>query len=364
MESGFPQSKLPHIFDRFYQAHDGSGLETGKRLGTGIGLALVKELVELQGGKIAVQSRSKEDGEIDTGTIFTIHLPYRIVEKNEDADQVVADNVTAPEGIEPEDDKRPRILLAEDSPELAEFISDSLGDQYQVYHFVNGSLALDNALRIMPDLVISDVLMPVMDGFALTTHLKKDIRTTHMPVILLTAKTSHESRIEGLTAGASDYLAKPFHPAELLLRVHNLLEQQSKLREHARQHLFPRLTLKQEEVAVPQQQDPFLTRLYELIDERLDDPLFGVEDLALKMEISRSSLHRKIKSVTGMSAGEVIRNYRLKKGSAFLLEGHSGADTAYMSGFSSPAYFTKCFREVYDITPGEFVRRSQEISET
>ncbi len=322
---GIPQLKLPHIFDRFYQAHEGSGPETGKRLGTGIGLALVKELVELQGGKIAVQSRSKEDGEMDSGTIFTIQLPYRVAEKNENVHQEPVDDVAAQDNIEPEDDKRPRILLAEDSPELAEFIRDSLGEEYQVYHFINGSVALDNALRIMPDVVISDVLMPVMDGFTLTAHLKKDIRTTHIPIILLTAKASHESRIEGLTAGANDYLTKPFHPAELLLRVRNLLEQQNRLREHARQHLFPVLNPKQEEVAVPKQQDPFLATLYELIDEHLDDPLFGVEELVLKMDMSRSSLHRKIKSVTGMSAGEVIRNYRLKKSIAIPARGETVA---------------------------------------
>ncbi len=134
---GIPQLKLPHIFDRFYQAHEGSGPETGKRLGTGIGLALVKELVELQGGKIAVQSRSKEDGEMDSGTIFTIQLPYRVAEKNENVHQEPVDDVAAQDNIEPEDDKRPRILLAEDSPELAEFLRDSLGEEYQVYHFIN-----------------------------------------------------------------------------------------------------------------------------------------------------------------------------------------------------------------------------------
>ncbi len=355
---GIPAKKLPFVFDRFYQAHtDSPEKDQPSRVGTGIGLALVKELVELMGGKIRVQSKAADDGETNTGTSFFIYLPFRVADDElVEAGQEITNGTTA--HTDDATETKPAILLAEDNTELAAFISDSLRSAYSVHHFSNGALALENAVNLMPDIIISDVLMPVMDGFTLTARLKEDIRTSHIPVILLTAKASQESRIEGLTLGANDYLTKPFHPTELLLRIHNLLEQQAKLREYTRRELAPES--KPVQVSEPVSQDLFLSKLYSLIDDHLDDPLFGVEEVVLKMEMSRTSLHRKIKSVSGMSTNEIIRNYRLKRASGFLLEGHNSTDTAYMSGFGSPAYFTKCFREMYNMTPGDFIRQHQQ----
>ncbi len=250
-----------------------------------------------------------------------------------------------------ETDLLPKILLVEDSLELAGFISSILAEKYQVIHLVNGALALEFTLSSMPDLILSDVMMPVMDGYELCSRIKEDIRTSHIPVILLTAKVSQENLIEGLERGADDYLLKPFHPTELLLRIHNLLERQQKLRERIQQELnLPAGTSKE---TIPQ--DIFLTKLYELLDEHMDDDQFGVDQLTGNMNLSRSSLHRKLKALTGLSTSEVVRNYRLKRASLFLKEGYSSSEAAYKSGFGSPAYFTKCFREVYAMTPGEYV---------
>lgn len=360
---GIPGDRLPKIFDRFYQAHEPAIHNDGKQMGTGIGLSLVKELVELQKGNISVESKTGWDGAAGTGTRFRIHLPYRtaghtdvtMLDSNEEQEAMFKDA---------DDDTRARILIVEDSKELADFIRSSLGENYQTFFSVNGAEGLKDALQLMPDIIISDVLMPVMDGFIFTTHLKKDIRTAHIPVILLTAKTSQESLIEGLTAGADDYLNKPFNPEELQLRVNNLLALQRRLQDHARSQLTPTVMLEvsADDARSETVPDPFLKRIHDLIEENLDDPLFGVDQIIQKMDMSRASLYRKVKSVAGMSIGEILRNYRLKKSMEFLQQGNNSSDTAYMSGFGSPAYFTRCFREVYGVTPGEFVRRSQRKS--
>jgi CheY-like chemotaxis protein len=241
--------------------------------------------------------------------------------------------------------------------ELADFILGILSEQYEVRHALNGALGMEQTLSGMPDVVISDVMMPVMNGFEFCRRVKDDIRTSHIPVILLTAKASQEDVITGLTQGANDYLAKPFHPTELLLRVHNLLDTQEKGRNRMRLELSRPDPIPFE--TAPPVQDIFLTRLYEFVDERLDDPDFGVDQVLELVNMSRSSLHRKLKSITGLSTTEVIRNYRLSKAAGFLREGFNSSDTAYKSGFGSPAYFTKCFREVYGLTPGDFIRQSK-----
>ena len=213
----------------------------------------------------------------------------------------------------------------------------------------------------MPDVIIADVMMPVMNGFEFCRRVKEDIRTNHIPVIMLTAKTTQEDRIEGLTHGANDYLAKPFHPTELLLRIRNLLDAQQKWRDHLRRELSqPLPASSRPPEAVPPIQDIFLTTLYTQLEAHLDDAGFGVDQLVDLLNMSRSSLHRKLKSLTGLSTTEVVRNFRLSKAVEFLRQGFSSSDAAYKSGFGSPAYFTKCFREVYGLTPTDFVRQSRE----
>jgi signal transduction histidine kinase/DNA-binding response OmpR family regulator/ligand-binding sensor domain-containing protein len=361
--AGIAANKLPHIFDRFYQAAEGTGLSSEHRsAGTGIGLALVKELIDQMKGTIEVESQVA--GSADPGTIFTLTLPYRPTEESAGPPD---EQFAHPEAFDDDEDKTPQVLLVEDNAELAAFILSILSPQYQVEHVLNGAMGVEQALAKMPDLILSDVMMPVMDGYELCSRIKADIRTSHIPVILLTAKAAKENLLEGLSKGADDYLTKPFFPTELLLRVRNLLARQQKLRERIRQELMETVALPgiatipvTPTTELPKEsaiQDIFLTRLYETLDEHLDDPLFGVDQIVDTMHLSRSSLHRKLKALTGFSTSEVVRNYRLKKATHLLREGHTSSDTAYKSGFGSPAYFAKCFREVYGMTPGDYIRQ-------
>ncbi|GAB3915527.1 two-component regulator propeller domain-containing protein [Larkinella terrae] len=346
---GISAEHLPHIFDRFYQANPLSN-ETEQpgnlRSGTGIGLALVKELVSLQGGRISV------DSVIDQGTTIIVDLPFRAATDTTSSEETGHDSNFNQEQWTHRKENVPRILIVEDNDELAHLLIDSLPPVYHIGRAVDGQDGLEKALEYQPDLIISDVLMPRMDGFTLCGHLKSDLVTSHIPVILLTAKTAAEDRLEGLSQGADDYLTKPFQVRELQLRVRNQLASKQRQREWVRASLTSSDPEASQLAATPL--DPFLTQLYALIETHLDDPLFGVDSLVMSLGLSRTSLYRKIKSLTDLSINELIRNYRLKRAAQLLREGHAITETAYLVGFDSPAYFSKCFRDFYQLTPREF----------
>ncbi|RRA98128.1 ATP-binding protein [Larkinella rosea] len=353
--SGISPEQLPHIFDRFYQVKPSAsekGTPSKLRQGTGIGLALVKDLVNLQGGRISVTSV------VNQGTTFVVDLPFRRVAESASAGEVANLNGIHEEQWGKADDEaasadRPRILIVEDNDELALFLLDSLPPTYRLRRAVDGRDGLEQAQEYQPDLIISDVLMPRMDGFALCGHLKTDLRTSHIPVILLTAKTSTENRLEGLSQGADDYLTKPFQVRELHLRVRNQLDSKRRQRDWVRTSLTQPGTNATPSVSPPI--DPFLDQLYALIESHLDDPMFNVESLVTALGMSRSSLFRKVKSLADLSVNELVRNYRLKRAAQLLREGHAITETAYRVGFDSPSYFSKCFRELYQLTPREFI---------
>ncbi|WP_338877214.1 ATP-binding protein [Spirosoma sp. SC4-14] len=346
---GVPIEQLPHIFDRFYQVDTSSA---GQAEGSGIGLALVKELVEIQSGTIEVTSK------VSIGTTFTLMLPYRSADSEEPIELIDNTQAEDQQPIIPEDipsDEAPVILLVEDNEALNKFIADSLPAHYQIHQCRNGAEGLEQALALIPDLVISDVLMPIMDGYTLCSNLKNDVRTSHIPVILLTAKASVDSRIEGLSMGADDYITKPFNVQELQLRVRNLLDHQRQLREWAQKN-----TTNPEPVSdTPAQADPLLDKLYQLIELHLDEAAFGTEELIQESGLSRMNLHRKLKALTGTSTGEFIRNYRLKRAAQLLRQGHTVSETAYMVGFEDPSYFARSFRKVYQMTPSAFSSSSK-----
>lgn len=363
---GIPPDQLPYVFNRFYQVDNFSSVRSAapQQKGSGIGLALVKEMAELQGGKIEVKSQ-EETTAGDWSTVFTIWLPYRKLlapDLNDPVNSQISPVQYQPYIPKPATDQLPAtdavtILIVEDNPELAEFIADSLPAAYKTVRASNGAEGLEKAIELIPDLVISDVLMPVMDGFECCHKIKQDERTNHIPVILLTAKASFDNRIEGLTLGADDYLTKPFHIQELQLRVHNLLDRQRILREKLHQELSLGSTAAPAESSQPVVQDPFILKLYDIIEARLDDSLFGVQELVTELGMSRTSLYRKLKALTDMPAGDIIRNYRLKRALHFLKDGLNSSETAYRVGFDSPAYFSKCFREFYNITPLEYTQK-------
>ncbi|HYH56534.1 MAG TPA: ATP-binding protein, partial [Anseongella sp.] len=355
---GIPAEKLPYIFDRFYQAENPAMplLAEAKPAGTGIGLAFVKELTEVQGGFIEVLSKVATGGSA-SGTTFTVYFPYQKAEERplpvySKQPQETADTVS----IESPAETLPLILVVEDNSELSGFITQSLSGLYRVHQAENGQTGLEAALTLMPDLVISDVLMPVMDGFTLCHQLKSDIRTSHIPVVLLTAKAARESRLEGLTQGADDYLTKPFQVQELLLRIQNLLLQQSRQRNFFKQQLTSS-DLPSSEQQEPAPVNAFISALHTLVEDHLDDTSFGADELASLVNMSRTTLYRKIKALTGMTTTEFVRNYRLKRAARFLQEGFNSSEAAYKSGFNSPSYFTKSFREAYGKTPSEFIEQ-------
>lgn len=347
--SGIPADKIPFIFDRFYQADD-----LVSQTGSGIGLALVKELIHLQSGSITVKSKV---GATISGTVFTIKLPYQKVDSAETKPYTDASTPIAPPNEYIERGDRRQILLVENNNELATYLAHNLVDKYVVFRANNGNEGVNIATEYMPDLIISDVVMPVTDGFELCRKLKEDVRTSHIPVILLSAKTAQEDRLKGLLYGADVYLTKPFHIEELRLRVENLIQRQSILTEHINRELaspLPNTSVRQ-----PDLEDEFILHLYELIEGHLDNPLFNVEELVELTGVSRTSLHRKVKALSGFSTSELIRNYKLKRAATLLLMGESSSVVANRTGFSSPAYFSKCFRELYNLTPGEFVRQNK-----
>lgn len=323
---GIAKEQLPLIFERYYRA-------PSRQPGTGIGLALVRELVEVQEGRIEVWS------EPGTGTRFSVWIPCRPVD----------DATTEAAGQEGEH----HILLVEDNPDLMAFLAGALGDQYRISRAIDGAPALALARVDPPDIIISDVMMPGMDGLELLRALKANLETSHIPVLLLTAKSDRESRLEGLLTGADDYLTKPFVVEELRLRVRNLMDRQERFRSKFQERSHAPLP---EESA---EEDPFLTRVYALLEEQLDDSSVGVESLAGQLGISRVHLHRKIKALTGMTTTDVIRSYRLKRAAEFLRQGLNSSQTAYRVGFETPAYFARCFRERFGMTPLEFQKREK-----
>lgn len=336
-----PDSQLTRVFDRFYQADQ----QTGYREGTGIGLAIVKELTDLQGGAVSV--RSGADG---FDTIFTVALPYYPGEERLAKENAIP-KMNGKGHASHEEAHLAKILLVEDHAGLAEFVSDSLAGNYRFYHAGNGEVGLAMAAEIMPDLIISDVMMPIMDGYVFCKHIKSNLETSHIPVVLLTAKSALESRVEGLELGADDYITKPFHLPELRLRIRNLLDRQARLYERLRAGFATPAALPPDRETIT---DPFLIRLHHILDTRLEDPDFGVTELIREIGMSNSSLNRKLKTLTDLSAVELIRNYRLKKAAALLSEGIPVSEAAYAVGFDNLSYFAKCFRDLYNMTPREF----------
>lgn len=363
---GIQSAKLPYIFDRFYEVRPDM-LRPDVALvppSTGIGLSLVKELTELLGGTISVGSS------IGQGTRFVVDVPLLptggvtnqtdyltlpsipvldwpgpVFESNRTADipRVPADEENS--GVE-----LPLVLVADDNAELREFIAEDLAGQYRVLTAADGREGWALAQSELPDVVISDILMPNINGHQLTHLIKTNPTTDHIAVILLTARATQPNMIEGLQHGADDYISKPFHLEELHLRLRNLLKRQQKLSEHYQQQLIKlNRPLPAETV-----QDLWLRSLYSLIEQHLDDPALSVEQLADHLSVSRRTLHRKVHSLTQYSPNELVRQYRIRRGAELLRAGHGVSDTAYLVGFEAPSYFSQCFKEVFQVTPSEY----------
>lgn len=356
---GIPEVLVSRIFERFFQA-DFSATKSYE--GAGIGLALTKELVELHGGTIRVESRSGK------GTIFNIFLPLQVVEQpqvNHPEDLLISHKalqeqkyLISPDSVQENHQEilpikdQTVVLVVEDNSDLRHFITESLPKEYAVFEAEDGNMGWKKALEQIPDLIISDVMMPGMDGISLCKELKTDERTSHIAVILLTAKADSDSKMAGLETGADDYLTKPFRLEELQVRVHNQLQHRFRLRKR-----FSRsLTLQPAEISVNSVDERFLQKVMEVLETHLANTSFDVEMFSRETGMSRAHLHRKLKSLTDHSPGDLIRNHRLKR-AASLLQQKSGniSEVAYAVGYNSLTYFAKSFRNHFGQTPSEFV---------
>jgi signal transduction histidine kinase/DNA-binding response OmpR family regulator len=361
---GIPQDQLTKIFDRFYQV-DGSA--TREQEGSGIGLSLVKELVSLHRGTLYVESQPGE------GACFTVHLPLFLscpaeskllevadtqpvsVRKTDQSEDAMAETgkveVSKKSTKAVEAEGLPLLLVVEDNDEIRTYIKEIFAGSYTVAEAPNGQEGLTQAIATVPDIIISDLMMPLMDGVELCTRLRQDHRTSHIPLILLTAKASVESRISGFQTGADDYVTKPFHPVELLARVKNLVESRRQLRER-----FSReVKLQPKDITVASVDELFLQKVLAVVEENLGEAEFSVEDLESQMSMSKMQLYRKLKALTGQSPSEFMRNLRLKR-AASLISQRSGniSEIAYSVGFNNLSYFAKCFKELYQVTPSEY----------
>ena len=349
--AGIDETKLPHIFNRFYQANATTDRVVG---GSGIGLALVKELVEMMDGRVSVESHT------GLGTTFVVDLPCRpahaALESGVFVDMSRPGPTTGTATGPASGGGKQRLLLVEDNDDIAGYVMSVLSPIWTVRRVSNGREGIDAAIADGPDLIISDVLMPELDGYELCRQLKSNPLTNHIPILLLTAKTAPESRIEGLDAGADDYISKPFQVAELLGRVKNRLEQQQRSRQHYRTQLLGEGHLP---VVSRSPDDDFMNRVYAALEERLDDSSFGVEPMAHAIGMSRMHLNRKIKALTGMTPNELIRAVRLNRAAKLLLTGAGVSEAADRVGFDTAAYFSKVFKEHYHLTPSEFVDKNR-----
>ena len=331
---GIPLLEKENIFDRFY-------VGTNSHKGTGIGLSFVYDLVKLHNGTITVESQILAP----SGTTFNIWLPLCV--PHEILEEVVL--------IEDINVKQYTILLVEDHRELSYFISSTLKYTYNVLIANDGREALDLCFNKMPDLIISDIAMEGMDGFKFCEEVKMNMTIDHIPIILLTAKADVESRLKGLALGASDYITKPFSIEELHLKIKNQLDTQKKLRE--RYHNSLTNPLDESEIRSESPCNVFLQKIHEIIDINLDNNDLSVEFLAESLFISRANLQRKVKSLCNLSAGEIIKNYRLTKAAELLSKGFTISEVGHMVGFSTPSYFSKSFRDFYEMTPSEYIKK-------
>ena len=342
---GIPREKLPYIFDRFYQA----GKHTS---GTGIGLALVKGIAELHGGSVSVESVPGE------GATFFIRIPIlhegaEILESRDAAEFTerfqdvyrAADTSLEEAASSVTESDRPTILVVDDNSDLREFIGTLLQGEYRIIKASDGKEALDKATRELPDLVVSDVMMPVMDGLELCKSLKGQFSTSHIPVILLTAKSLEEQRAEGYDSGADAYISKPFSEKVLLSRIGNLLKSRILLKEHY---------LETGESASRPQENDFLSRFRAKVQEHISDENLSVEQIGSEIGLSRVQLYRKVKALTGYSPVELVRITRLKAAAEMLkTTDKTISEIAYAVGFGTPSYFSKCFKELFGRQPGE-----------
>lgn len=355
---GIDSKNLQNVFNRFYQIH---GKDPQKQVvGTGVGLALCKELIELHRGEILVSSR------LGKGSTFTVHLP---IDKNAYDSSWIRENANTPEMVQinihdnatenqqhgTSKKNAPLLLIAEDNDDLRNYIKEIFVDNFNVIEANNGKKALDIAIEQVPDLIISDWIMPEMTGGELCEHIKLKESTSHIPVIILTSRGSNDSKLAGLEIGADDYITKPFNANLLEARVKNLLESRKKLRER----FSKEIKVNPKEITLNSSDEHFLEKAVRIVEENMMNTSLDIAFLERELNMSTMQLYRKLKSLTNFSGNEFIKNVRLKKAVQLLeTESFTIAEIAYKVGFNDPSYFTRIFKKEFGKSPSEYLEKS------
>lgn len=356
---GISESDLPYIFDRFYQV----GNQGDEKMGSGIGLHLVREYVNIHGGKVSVESQ------MDRGSVFTVWLPMDLKPNAEELEELSEEMVEASEEEHPDEqrkldntpannaiheDSRKKLLLVEDNTEFRTFLKEQLEDFYQIIEASDGEEGEKRAIEENPDLIISDIMMPKVDGIELCRRVKTNVQTSHIPVILLTARTADDIKINSYEVGADSYMSKPFNFDMLMVRIEKLIEQQEKRKQEFRKNI----EVNPSAITITSVDEQLIQKCLEYIEKNMDNPEYGVEELSRDLGMVRMSLYRKLQSITGNTPTDFIRSIRLKR-AAQLLQGSQLpiVEIANRVGFSSPSYFSKCFKEMFGILPKQYVEK-------
>jgi signal transduction histidine kinase/DNA-binding response OmpR family regulator/streptogramin lyase len=364
--TGIPHEYLSSIFDHFYQVAYHSNAE-----GSGIGLSLTKELVELHKGTIHVESTE------GNGSVFKVLLPQgrdhlKDTEIDESDGPIALINRTVagfdhvlpvgiptltPDGVSESQGQLPRLLIVEDNTDMRTYIKQSLQENYQIIEASDGKEGLKKGMENIPDLIVSDVMMPGLDGITLCKNFKQNIYTSHIPIILLTAKADLESRIEGLETGADEYLSKPFNAYELQVRAKNLIRSREILRERFTQS--KKLVLEPKEISITSLDEKFLKNVLQVIEKNIGDSEFRVESLGKELEMDPMAVYRKLKALTGQTAVEFIRTIRLKRAAQLLKQQKlTVAEVTYNVGFNDLQYFRTCFKKQFGVSPSEYMAKA------
>jgi signal transduction histidine kinase/DNA-binding response OmpR family regulator len=347
---GISQQDLPYVFDRFFRSQNEN--ESESESGSGIGLALSRELIQLHQGDLLVKSKPGE------GSVFTIKMPRFHVKPSRKSEQK-EDNISLHEKKIIPVDKDKTILIVEDMIEILSIIAKSVSKYYSVLTAENGKDGFELAKKTQPDLIVSDILMPVKDGIEMCREIKKNPNTFHIPVILLTALDSQEATIQGFDIGADDYMTKPFSESLLISRIQNLLESRKKLNDSFGKSMFISELIKHRD----NNEQQFIQRCIEIINENIRDESFKLSNLAENLCVSRSFLYRKIKEITGLRAVDFMKKAKLQYASRLLMnEDLTIAEISWQSGFSDPKYFSKIFSQEFGKNPSVFRKISQEES--
>jgi len=352
MGIGIAETNLEKIFVRFFQVD-----ENAKQTGTGIGLALTKELVKLHKGSISVQSKEGK------GSKFTIHLPYDELNNHPLAETANAEDQNEPLGIrhieeltaETMPSGRKIMLLVDDNSDVRYFIKSHFITNYQVLEAENGLEGWTIALKTIPDMIICDVMMQDIDGFELCRKIRKDERTSHIPIILLTALGSREHEIEGLSSGADDYITKPFDLGILQTKIENILS----VRQSLKQKYTSEMLLQPRNVVLSSPDERFLQKAIEVVENNISDPDLDIEHFAAEIGVSRMQLYRKLDALTEMTVKEFVRNIRLKRAAQLLVQKKLNiSEIAYAVGFKDLSHFRKCFKIEFGMSASEYVEKN------